>query len=101
MSNLDVAVIFGIWAGSIVFGWKQEAYWLAVPTVACIAYTAFLIFRHNAWAAKGLDLGRRKVFEMWMCGRAVSLALLTSLRRVGTGSVLKKVGMKFRATIWR
>ena len=85
MSNLDVALILGIWAGSIVFGWKQQPYWLAVPTVACIAYTAFLIFRHNAWAAKGLGLGRRNVFEMWMSGRAVSLALLTSLRRVGTG----------------
>jgi len=85
MSNLDVALILGIWAGSIVFGWKQQPYWLAVPTVACIAYTAFLIFRHNAWAAKGLGLGRRNVFEMWMSGRAVSLALLALLRRVGTG----------------
>lgn len=85
MSNLDVALILGIWAGSIVFGWKQQPYWLAVPTVACIAYTAFLIFRHNAWAAKGLGLGGRNVFEMWMSGRAVSLALLALLRRVGTG----------------
>ena len=84
MSNLDIALVFGIWAGSIVFGWKQQPYWLAVPTVACITYTAFLILRHNAWAAKGLGLGRRKVFETWMSGGAVSLVLLTSLRQVST-----------------
>ena len=85
MSNLDIALVFGIWAGSIVFGWKQQPYWLAVPTVACIAYTAFLIFSHNAGAAKGLGLARRKVFKTWMSGRDVSLALLTSLRQVSTG----------------
>ena len=95
MSNLDIALVFGIWAGSIVFGWKQQPYWLAVPTVACIAYTAFLIFRHNAWAAKGLGLGRRKVFETWMSGGAVSLALLTSLRRVGTAVGSQKARCEF------
>ncbi len=54
--NFDIALIFAMWAGSIVFGWKQQRYWLVVPTVVCAAYIAFFIFRHNAWAAKGLGL---------------------------------------------
>ena len=95
LRNLDVALIFGIWAGSIVFGWKQQPYWLAVPTVACIAYMAFLIFGHNARAAKWLGLGRRKMFETWMSGRAASLALLTLLRRVSTGLGSQKSRYEF------
>ena len=63
MSNLDVAIMFGIWAGSIVFGWKQQSQWLVVPTVVCAAYIAFLICRDNAWAAKGFSLARREIFE--------------------------------------
>ncbi len=56
MSNLDITLIFGIWAGSIVFGWKQQPYWLIVPLVVCIAYTVSLIGRHSTWAATGPGL---------------------------------------------
>ena len=87
MSNLDIALILGIWAGSIIFGWKQQPSWLAVPPVVCVAYMAF---RHSAWAARGLGLARRKIFETWMSGRALGLALLTLLRRVGQRALSQK-----------
>lgn len=77
--NFDIAVIIGTWAGSIVFGWKQQPYWLVVPLVVCIAYTVFLIRRHSARAARGLGLGRHKLFELWMAGRAAGLALFKLL----------------------
>ncbi len=91
--NFDIALISGMWAVSIVFGWKQQPYWLVVPTVVCAAYMAFFIFRH--WAAKGLGLGRRKMFETWMSGRAASLAPVTLLRRVGTGLGCQKIRYEF------
>ena len=95
MSNSDITLIFGIWAGSVVFGWKQQPYWLIVPLVVCIAYTVSLIGRHDAWAAKGLGLGRRKMVETWMSGRAASVALLTLLRRVGSGLGSQKSRYEF------
>jgi hypothetical protein len=79
MSNLDIALIFGIWVGSIIFGWKQQPYWLVVPLVVCVAYVISLIGRHSTWAVKVLGIGRRKVFEMWMSVRAASLALFKLL----------------------
>jgi hypothetical protein len=87
MSNLDIALVLGIWAGSIIFGWKQQPSWLAVPAVVCIAYIAF---RHSAWTARGLGQARRKIFEAWMSGRALGLALLTLLRRVGQRALSQK-----------
>jgi len=96
MTNSDIALIFGIWAGSIIFGWKQQPYWLAVPVVVCIAYMAFLICcRHSAWAARGLDTIRRRIFETWMSGRVAGLALVTLLRRVGTGTLSQKTQDEF------
>jgi len=99
MSSLDIALIFGLWLGSIVFGWKQQPSWLVVPTVACIAYTASLIGRHSTWAVKVLGIGRRKVFEMWMSVRAASLALFKLLgtwRWVGVGIRYRKKQDEFR-----
>lgn len=63
MSNSDVAIMFGLWAGSIMFGWKQQPHWLVVPVVVCASYIVFLICREHAWAANGVSLARRKVFE--------------------------------------
>ncbi len=94
LRNLDIALILGIWAGSIVFGWRQQPFWLAVPPAVCIVYTFFLICRHGTCAANGLGLGRRKIFETWMSGRAASLALL-ELLRVGTGLGSQKRGYEF------
>jgi Flp pilus assembly pilin Flp len=91
--SLDIALILGIWAGSIAFGWKQQPFWLAVPPVVCIAYTVFLIRRHSTWAATGRGLGRRKIYEMWMSGKAAGLALLPFLgswRWVGVGGRSQK-----------
>jgi hypothetical protein len=73
--NLDLILIFGIWAGSIAFGWKQQPFWLAVPPVACVGYTLFLLGHHDAWAASKLQLVKRNIFETWMSGRAACLAL--------------------------
>jgi Flp pilus assembly pilin Flp len=86
--NLDIVLIFGTWAGSIAFGWKQQAYWLAVPPVVCVGYTLFLLGRHGAWAASELKLVKRKIFEMWMSGRTACLALFALMgtsRWVGVG----------------
>jgi len=79
---------FGIWTGSIVFGWKQQPYWLAVPPVVCVGYTLFLLGRHRAWVTKGLFLGGRTTLELWMSGRAACLALFAlpeTSRRPGLG----------------
>ena len=97
--NLDIALILGIWAGSIIFGWKVQPYWLVVPLVVCIAYTVFLIRRHSTWAASELGLGRRKIFETWMSGRAAGLALFKLLgtwRWVGVGVRYQKKQDEFR-----
>jgi Flp pilus assembly pilin Flp len=86
--NLDIVLTFGIWAGSIVFGWKQQPYWLAVPPVVCVGYTFFLLGCHRAWVTKGLCLGGRMTLELWMSGRAACLALFALLetsRRSGLG----------------
>lgn len=80
LRNLDIALILGIWAGSIVFGWQQQPYWLIVPLVVCIAYTVSLIGRHSTWAARGLGLAGRRIYEMWMSGRTAGLVLYTLLR---------------------
>ena len=88
LRNLDIALILGIWAGSIVFGWKQQPLWLTVPLAVCIAYTFFLIGRHGTWVASGLGLGSRRIFDMWISVRAASSALFKLLgtwRWVGVG----------------
>jgi hypothetical protein len=93
ISNLDIVVIFGTWAGSIDFGWKQQPLWLAVPPLVCIGYTLFLVGRHNAWAAGELGLARRKIFAAWMFGREVGLALFTLVansRWVDVGGALSR-----------
>ena len=93
MSNLDITLIFGIWAGSILFGWKQQPYWLIVPLVVCIAYMLFFIDRHSAWAATGLGLAERRIYEMWMFGKTAGWAqfkLLGTRRRVGPGGRYQK-----------
>ena len=76
----DIAIIFGTWAGSIIFGWKQQPLWLVVPLAICIAYTFFLIGRHSAWAARGLGAGRREIFATWTSARAAGVALFGLLR---------------------
>jgi Flp pilus assembly pilin Flp len=78
--NFDIAAILGIWAGSVVFGWKQQPYWLIVPLVVCIAYTVSLIGRHSTWAARGLGLARRRIYAMWMSGKTAGRALYTLLK---------------------
>ena len=80
MSNLDIALIFGLWLGSIVFGWKQQPYWLIVPSAVCIVYTVSLIGRHSTWAATGPGLAGRRICEMWMTGKTAGLALYTLLK---------------------
>jgi Flp pilus assembly pilin Flp len=80
MSNLDIALIFGIWVGSIIFGWKQQPYWLIVPLAVCVVYTVSLIGSHSTWAATGPGLAGRRICEMWMTGKAAGLALFTLLK---------------------
>ena len=87
--DFDIAVILGIWAGSIAFGWKQQPYWLAVPPVVCIAYSVFFTDRYSIRAARALGLGRRKISESWMSGRAAGLALFKS-PWVGPGGRFQK-----------
>jgi len=87
MSSLDIALIFGLWLGSIVFGWKQQPSWLVVPTVACIAYASFLSCRHSSGAAGRLRRGRQKIYQACMAGRAASLALFKLL---GDGELAQK-----------
>jgi hypothetical protein len=80
MSTLDIALIFGIWAGSIIFGWKQQPYWLIVPSAVCIVYTVSLIGSHSTWAATGPGLAGRRICEMWMTLKTAGLALYTLLK---------------------
>jgi Flp pilus assembly pilin Flp len=91
--DFDIAVILGIWAGSIAFGWTQQPHWLAVPPVVCIAHTVFLTGHYSTRAARVLVLGRRKILESWMSGRAAGLALfnlVASWRWVGLGGRFQK-----------
>lgn len=78
--NFHIAIIFGTWAGSIFFGWKQQPFWLVVPLAICIAYTFFIIGRHSAWAARGLGLGRREIFATWTSARAAGVSVFGLLR---------------------
>ncbi len=98
LRDWDISLILGIWVGSIVFGWKQQAFWLAVPTVICIAYMAFLICRHTAWAATGLRLARHKISKMsW---RAAGLApLLRTYRWVGPKVLSYIINYKSQAAL--
>ena len=77
--DFDIAVIVGIWAGSIAFGWKQQPYWLAVPTVVCLGYTVLLTDRYTARATRALGPGKRKISELWMSGRVAGLSLFKLL----------------------
>ena len=80
LRNFDIAIIFAAWAGSIIFGWKQQPFWLIVPLAICIAYTSFLIGRDSAWAARGPGLRRREIFATWTSARAAGVALFGLLR---------------------
>jgi Flp pilus assembly pilin Flp len=103
MSNLDVAIMFGLWAGSIVFGWKQQPHWLVVLMVVCAPYIAFLICRDHAWAAKGVSLARRKIFERrrlrlknrWML-RYVEESLSLFWAAAGKAAANSKAAITFR-----
>jgi Flp pilus assembly pilin Flp len=103
MSNLDVTIMFGLWAGSIVFGWKQQPHWLVVPMVVGAPYVAFLICRDHAWAAKGFSLARQKIFERrrnwlkspWML-RYVEKNLLLFWAVAGKAATISKAEITFR-----
>ena len=106
MSNLDVAIMFGIWAGSIVFGWKQQSLWLVVPTVVCAAYIALLICHDKAWAAKGFSLARRKILERhssWLRSpwtlRCVEKSLSLFWAAAGKAANNSKAAITFRASL--
>ena len=105
LSDLEIALIFGTWVGSIVFGWKQQVYWLAVPPLVFIGYTIFLLERHRAWASRALGVARVKIFETWKSSGAAVLALFALLRNSRWAGVVgrsqKKIETTFRAAIWR
>lgn len=105
ISNLDIAIIVGTWAGSIAFGWKQQPLWLAVPPFVCIGYTLFLVGRYNGWPAGELSLAREKIFRAWMFGREAALALFTLVgnsRWFDVGRALsRKSRQQLRAARWR
>jgi Flp/Fap pilin component len=87
LSDLEIVLIFATWVGSIVFGWKQQPYWLGVPPLIFIGYALFLLDRHRAWASRALGVGSGKIFEMWKSSRVVVLALFTSLRNSRSAGV--------------
>jgi Flp pilus assembly pilin Flp len=89
-SNLEIVLVFGTWVGSIVFGWKQQPYWLAIPAVAFVGYSIFLLERDSAWASRRLAVGRQKIFEMGKSWGTASLAVGTLRRTSHWLSVLRQ-----------
>jgi len=84
ISNLDIVLVFGTWVGSIVFGWKHQPYWLAVPPVVFIGYMLFLVGSHSAWAAREPGLETREIFQTW---KSAAAGLFQLRRDRGTGRI--------------
>ena len=89
-SNSEIVLVFGTSVGSIIFGWKQQPYWLAVPAVAFVGYSIFLLERDSAWASRSLAMARQKIFETGKSWGAASSALGTLLRTSRWLSVLQQ-----------
>ena len=100
-SNLEIVLVFGTWVGSIVFGWKQQPYWLAVPTVVFVGYTLFLLERHNTWLSRGFGVARRKLLDTGKSWGAAGLALCSLLRTSRWLGALQKQPEKTQENVLR